>query len=312
MLRQPPAFYSHRAHGDLLSRLTNDANQVEQAVFYGCAPLLREPFAMLFLLGYCFYSDPKLALFTFVIVPVGILPLARFARRLVRISRKGQDSQGAINAVCYEALAGIRVVQAFTSEAHESQKLDRVADRYFKQMRKSYFIRAVRTPTMEFLGAVALGALLGLLGWQVRSHNVDPASYVSFFVAVVMMYDPLKKLGNVSDYLASGQAAASRIFEIIDAPLTVVERPGAALLPPFAKSVVFEQVGFAYDGKPVLSGFDLELGAGRVVALVGPTGSGKTTAATSCSPASTTSRPARCSSTGMTCATSPSPRCAAR
>lgn len=279
MLSQSPAFFNRRAHGDLLSRLTSDANVVEQAVFYGWAPLLREPLSVLVLLVFCFYTDPVLALFTFITVPLALLPLSRFSRWLKKVSRSGQDYQGEINATCYEALAGIRVVQAFGTEEREGAKLDRAAQKYLGQMFHSYFIRAVRTPTMEFLGAVALAGLLGLLGYQVQAKHADPAHFISFFVAVVLMYDPLKKLGNVSDYMATGAASAERIFEIIDLVPEIRDPQGARELAPFAVGVTFDKVSFAYGATPVLTQIDLALPAGSMVALVGASGAGKTTLA---------------------------------
>ncbi len=279
MLGQSPSFFVKRSHGDLLSRLTNDANVVEQTLFYGAAPLVREPLSVLFLLGFCFVSSPGLSLFTFVIVPLAVLPLTRFSRWLKKVSRRGQGFQGDINAVSYEALAGVRVVQAFGTEEKERQRLDHVAGRYYRQMLTSYFIRAVRTPTMEVLGAVALGSLLAVLGYQVQAKGADPAQYVSFFVAVVMMYDPLKRLGGVADYLAVGSAAVDRIFEIVDLPSDIIDKPGAGDLTPFAEAVCFDSVSFDYGDGKVLEGVDLTLLRGQVVALVGSSGSGKTTLA---------------------------------
>ena len=279
MLRQSPAFYSRRAHGDLLSRLTHDANQVEQAFFYGMGPVLRDTLAIVVLLGFCFATDSTLSLITFITVPLAVLPLARFTRWLKRVSKGGQAAQGQINAVCYESLAGVRVVQAFGNEAHEQRRLESASSQYYSEMLASYFIRAVRTPTMEILGSCALAGLLALLGYQVQTRGADPAHYISFFAAIVMMYDPLKKLGSVSDYLAAGAAAAERMFEIIDLPCPIQENPQAPALPPFTEAVRFENVHFAYEDAPVLQGVDLTLRSGELVALVGSSGSGKSTMA---------------------------------
>ncbi len=279
MLAQSPAFFTRRTHGDLLSRLTSDANQVEQAAFYGCAPLFREPMVVLVLIVFCFVLDAKLALVTFITVPAALWPLARFARFIKRLSRRSQDVQGEINAVTSEALSGVRVVQAFAMEAHEEQKLAGAAQRYYRQLVKSYFLRAVRTPTMEFLGSLALAGLLAFLAYSLKTGQADPAHFITFFVAVVWMYEPLKKLGTVADFLALGAGAADRIFEIIDLKPDIANRPGARPLAPFAREVHFANVAFAYDRARVLDGVSLSLPQGALVALVGASGAGKTTLA---------------------------------
>ncbi|MBT6436224.1 MAG: hypothetical protein HOK28_24255, partial [Deltaproteobacteria bacterium] len=183
LVNQPPSFFVKRSHGDLLSRLSNDANQVEQALFYGVGPLFREPLVLFALLGYLFYTDAKLALLTFITVPVAVIPLVRFTKWLKKVSGRGQQAQASINTVSYEALAGIQVVQAFGGEKREEERLHQAGLHYYSQMLISYFIRAVRTPIMEILGAVALALLLGVLAWLVHHHDADPAHYMSFFAA---------------------------------------------------------------------------------------------------------------------------------
>ncbi|MBI3179943.1 MAG: ABC transporter ATP-binding protein, partial [Deltaproteobacteria bacterium] len=276
LLKQPPAFFTKRTHGDLLSRLTSDANQVEQAAFYGCAPLFREPLIVVVLIAFCFIIDAKLALVTFITVPAALWPLARFARFIKRLARRSQDVQGEINAIASEALAGVRVVQAFGMEQHEQGKLAGAAQRYYRQLVRSYLLRGIRTPTMEFLGSIALAGLLAFLAYSLQSGEADPAHFITFFVAVVWMYEPLKKLGTVADFLALGAGAADRIFEIIDLEPEIKDRPGARALPPFASEVCFESVAFAYDRARVLDGVDLRLPKGALVALVGASGAGNT------------------------------------
>src|SRR5690606_17672408 len=157
------------------------------------------------------------------------------------------------------------------------ERLRTEGEHYFKQMLTSYFIRAVRTPTMEILGAIAVGALVGFLGYVVMDGRSDPAQYVSFLVAIFMMYDPLKKLGHVSDFLAVGSAAAERIFELKEAESEIIEKPNALPLHQFSKGISFNNVSFSYGDTPILQHINLDVRRGQRVALVGQSGAGKTT-----------------------------------
>lgn len=280
LLRQNSRFFIKHAHGDLVSRLTHDAGVVEQALFYGCGPILRDTLGVVVLLGFCIVIDPWLSLVTLVTLPLAVVPLARFSRWLKKVSQKGQSAQGRINAVCHQSLSGISVVQACQGESRELQQLDAAASHYAQQMTISYFIRAVRTPTMEALGSFALAGLLALLGYRVQHQGADPAHFISFFAAIVMMYDPLKKLGNVSDYLAAGHAALERLFEIMHHPAEIQDSPHSRPIAHAPKKLVFEQVGFHYTAqRPILRQLDFCLEAGTSLALVGPSGAGKTTLA---------------------------------
>jgi subfamily B ATP-binding cassette protein MsbA len=279
LLKQSASFFNTHAQGDMLTRLTWDTQQVEQALFYGFAPVVRESLALVFLWVMCMVAAPSLVLATCVTVPLAVFPLRKFARKLKRVSHGAQNSQGDMGALCAEVLSGIRVVQAFGAEPRESARLKKVSSQYLKHMKRSYLLRALRTPTMEVVGALSLAVLIGWLGYRVHSHHADPAVYVSFFTALILMYEPLKKLGNVGDYLATGGASLHRLLEVLDAPLAVKDAPHAVVLNGFEKEVQFDGVSFAYGDQHVLEGVSCVMPKGTVTALVGPSGAGKTTMA---------------------------------
>ena len=280
LLEHSPGFFHQRRLGDLLSRLQNDTPLIEQMVFYGVAPLIREPLTLLALLGYIFTSDAKLAAIVFITGPLAAFPLIRFTRWLKGVSTRGQEALSELQASAHESISGISVVKSYGGETRELRAFQNSASAYFSEMKVSYFIRAIRTPVMEILGACAMAFLIVVLLERVSEGDVDAAHYLSFFAAFLFMYDPLKKLGKVGDYLASGDAAAERIYELIDAPLAVQEPENPLPFPsPLQNGVHFSNITFSYGDATVLSNFNLALKPGQVVALVGPSGSGKTTAA---------------------------------
>ncbi len=280
LLQHSPSFFHQRRTGDLLSRLQSDTPLVEQMIFYGLGPLIREPLTLIALLAYIFSSDPKLAAIVFITGPLAAFPLIRFTRWLKGVSKRGQEAMSEIQAAAHESFSGITVVKAYQGETREIQTFNKHAHSYFKEMQVSYFIRAIRTPVMELLGAIALGALIVVLLNHIETSDVDAAHYLSFFAAFLFMYDPLKKLGKVGDYIASGESAADRIFELIDAPLDVIDCDVPEPFPTkITQGVTFENVSFGYEDKTVIRKLNLKVQGGKSLALVGPSGAGKSTLA---------------------------------
>jgi subfamily B ATP-binding cassette protein MsbA len=290
LLALPPAFFARASSGDLLARFASDVAAVEFAVTYGLASYLRDGMQVLVLLGVSIALDWRLAVFAFVAVPVTVVPIVRFARRLRRIAIRGQEQIGGLYTLLHEALQGVRIVQAFGMERYEADRFRSEQDHFLATMRRSFFVRAIFTPTLELMAAVGIAATVVLAAHAVELGRLQPERVISFLATIVLLYQPLKNLGGTGQGVTQGLAGAQRLFEILDEPEGLAD--GARELPRFSEEVRFERVSFRYPARPwtagsdgngaphapaVLREVDLRLRRGEVVALVGPSGGGKTT-----------------------------------
>jgi ATP-binding cassette, subfamily B, bacterial MsbA len=293
LLGLPPAFFARASSGDLLSRFASDVAAVEFAVTYGLASYLRDGMQVLVLLGVSIALDWRLAVFAFVAVPLTVAPIVRFARRLRRIAVRGQEQIGGLYTLLHEALQGVRIVQAFGMERYEADRFRAEQDRFLGTMRRSFFVRAIFTPTLELMAAVGIAATVVLAARAVELGRLQPERVISFLATIVLLYQPLKNLGGTGQGVTQGLAGAQRLYEVLDEPAGPAE--GDRELPRFAEQVRFEGVSFRYperstrngnarsggNGAPqsplVLRDVDLTLRRGEVLALVGPSGGGKTT-----------------------------------
>lgn len=273
--------FAKHSTADLLTRLTTDAERVEQSVFYGLMPIVRETLALVGLLAYCVSLDAKLSFFAFLVIPISALPLVRFSKRLKKVARRSQDQMSRMSEVSHEALLGIRTLQAFGLEAQQRERFQRSADEHQRAMFGSYLVRGVRTPVMEVLGALGTALLVFWLTQRVSAGAIDAAHVASFASAVLLMYDPVKKLGNVGEHLAQGDAALSRIRELMDAPAVDLEEGQGGAAGSTARAVgvlAVEHLTYRYpDGTVALQDVSFASPAGASVALVGPSGAGKST-----------------------------------
>jgi subfamily B ATP-binding cassette protein MsbA len=278
MMRLSPAFFARRHSGDLMSRLGNDVQSVENAVSNAVASYLRDGLTVVVMLANCFLLDWKLSLITFVAVPVTIVPVVRLARRLKKVTGQSQTTLGKISEMVQEALSGIRVVQAYGMEGWESARFKEENRRWLRYVRRGITVRAFSSPLMEVMAAVGMALAIAWVGEQVLHGQLSAGKFLAFIAAVLMLYTPVKQLGKVGQVALQGAAAGDRIFEILDAG-TDVPDTGRVELPRFQEAIRYEGVSFAYGEKPVLRGVSLSICRGEVVALVGGSGGGKTTVA---------------------------------
>jgi subfamily B ATP-binding cassette protein MsbA len=279
ILGQSAAFFSMRTSGQLVSRLTNDVNQVQAAVSETLADLLRESLAVVGYAVLLFYFDWRLSLVLFVAAPLIVYPLVRLGQRVRRSTRRGQMELEHVTHLAMEGFSGQRIVKAFGAEGRESERFNRATDMLYRTNMKITGAVSALPPLMEFIGGLAAVGALWYGARQIAAGTLSPGGFAVFLAAAFMMYGPIKKLSRVNASLQQTIAAAERIFDMLDTHTEVVERPGAAPLPRLRHSVEFRDVGFAYEDR---SGFALSeapftVRTGQVVALVGLSGAGKTT-----------------------------------
>ncbi len=280
LLSLPAGWFARRHSGDLISRFTHDVMAVETAVTYAAASIFRDGMQVLVLLALSFYLDWFLALMAFGVIPLTLYPLVRFARRLRKHTGESNKLMGRISERVHETVAGIRVVQAYGMEEREIDRFDRENDDYVSVMRRSFMVRAASSPTMELMAVTGLAAILWYATSTVAAGGIEPSAFLSFFATVMLMYQPVKSLSRMGQFVVTGATSAERIFEVLDTEPSIRDSSGATELVGVKEAIRFEKVEFAYEeGRPVIREVDLSIEQGQVLALVGPSGGGKTTLA---------------------------------
>jgi subfamily B ATP-binding cassette protein MsbA len=280
ILGQSAAFFARHTSGQLVSRITNDVNQVQTAVAETLADLSRESLAVVGYAALLFWLDWKLAIVVLVAAPLVVYPLVRLGQRVRRTTRRGQEELEQVTHLATETFTAQRIVKAFAAEAREGARFSRATDRLYRTNMKVTSAVAALPPLMEFIGGVAAVGALWFGATRIQAGVLTAGAFASFLGAAFMMYGPIKKLSRVNASLQQTMAAAERIFSMLDTHTEVVERAGARPLPRLRTSVEFRDVTFAYDDRPdrlALHHASFLVRAGQLVALVGLSGAGKTT-----------------------------------
>jgi subfamily B ATP-binding cassette protein MsbA len=282
VLQQGAEFFEAHSTGQLMSSIMNDVDKVQVATSQILADLLRQFFSAVFLLYVLFSNDPWLALICLVVVPAVMLPTMRMGRRIRRTSRNTQERQAEINQILQETLSGHMVVKAFTAENYESRRFREASNRLFRTNVRYVLQQGLSSPVIDFCAALTIVGLLHYARLQIKVGTFTAGTFTSFLTALLMLLEPLKRLVGIYNIFQQALGASQKVFEYLDHKETVVDVPGAPRLTGFQDRIVFENVAFHYPGSPNgfrLQGLNLEVKAGEVVALVGPSGGGKTTIA---------------------------------
>lgn len=273
----PMAFYDRRSTGSIMSRFLNDVTLVQYAVTNTLASVVRDPLTILALVCVLVYRDWILSLVAFVVLPVAIYPMIRFGQSFRRVTKKSQAKISRITTLLHETISGIKIVKAFGMEDFEKVRLHKENDRLFWLYMKTKKIESLSPPVMEFLGSVGIAAVVLLGGSQVINQRMSTGEFFSFMTALIMLYEPFKKLTKVNNATQEALAASERIFKILDETSDIKEKEGAKALDHVRGEVSFEDVSFSYSRQTVLRHINLDVKPGEVIAIVGSSGGGKST-----------------------------------
>jgi subfamily B ATP-binding cassette protein MsbA len=279
ILGQSAGFFAEHTTGQLMSRLGNDVNQVQQAVSETIGDLARETLVAIVLAVYLFFIDARLTLVCLTGAPLVVYPLVRLGWRVRRTTRRSQEALEHLSHMSAEAFTGHRIVKAFGTEEHETERFKRAAYGLFRTNMKVTAALSTLPPLMELIGGVGMALALVYGSIQVSANQMTSGAFFSFMAALLLMYGPAKKLSRVNANLQQTIAASERIFEMLDTHTEVVERPHAEAMAPFRRAIEFADVSFGYeDGhEDILRGVSFRVEAGQMIAVVGRSGAGKTT-----------------------------------
>src|SRR5829696_8629209 len=280
LVRLSFGFYDRHQTGQLMSRATVDIQTVRFFLGYGLIFFFQNLLTLFGATAVMFFINWKLTLVALWIAPLLIGLAYRYSHVAHPLLRDVQQQMANVATVAEENIVGVHVVKSFSQEQAEQAKFERASEQVFGQSVAANRQRALYVPLLSFLPLLAQGAVLLVGGRMVIDGTLSLAAFISFNVLVLMMVMPLRMLGMWIGQAQRATASGERIFEVLDEPEEVSDRPGAVELPPGPGRVAYRGVSFGYaDQRSVLHGIDLELEAGKTVALIGHTGSGKTTLA---------------------------------
>ena len=271
------SYYHREKTGALMSRITNDVTLIKNMVSNAVTRVLRDGLTIFGLIGVILYRDWKMAILALIFLPFIFYPIFVFGRRVRKVSTGAQESMAELNAFVHETITGNKVVKAFGMEAYETRRFHGKTHHLFRQQVKQVVARELSSPVMEAVAGIGVGFIIWFGGSRVMDGTSTAGTFFSFMTALILLYDPLKKLARSQTILQRGVAAAARVFELLDTRPQIQDKPDSSELAPLERTIEFKKVHFSYGREEVLSGIDLTITAGQIVAIAGRSGGGKTT-----------------------------------
>jgi len=280
LLHADVGVYHDQSSGRLITRFTSDIQMMRNAVSSLLTGIAKEALTMIFLVGVMVHQSWQLSLLALGVYPIAFYPIVRLGKRMRKVTDKAQQELGGFAALLDDAFSAVRVVKAYGREDFEVERASQSVGRLFKLYTKASRIQAIASPMMEVLGSVAVAGVIFYGGMQVIDGTTTAGKFFSFVTAMLMAYKPARAMAGMSGQLQEGLAAARRFFAVMDQPATIQDKPDAMPLVTKAQGaqISFEHVSFEYaDGTTALHNVQFTVPAGKMAALVGASGAGKTT-----------------------------------
>lgn len=266
-------FFQKKHGGELVSRIVNDINRIQNAISSSVAEFIRETLTIFGLIGLVIYHSPELAFYGLVVLPLAIYPLSKLAKKMKKLSFKSQESNSDITTSLSESFNNIEIIKANSTEKIEASKFSVFNLQFFKYNMKAVRTNELTSPLMEIIGAIAFATVIIVGGQKVISGEMTTGTFSSFIAALFMLYTPIKKISTLYNKMQDAIAANERINDIFAKEQTI--KNGEIICPNDIKSIKFDNVELKYDNFTALKNIYFEASKGEIVALVGDSGGGK-------------------------------------
>jgi subfamily B ATP-binding cassette protein MsbA len=276
----PISYYSEKKKGDIIARISGDVNEVKNSLLAVLELIVKEPLTILFAIITMFTISAKLTIFVFLFIPVAGLIISRIGKSLKRKSDRVQREQGIFLSTLEETLSGLKVIKGFNAEKKFNVKFQESTLKFYNFSNTLLNRQNLASPTSEFLGIVTIAALLWYGGSMVLiEKTLSGGAFIGYMALAYQILTPAKEISKASYKVKAGNAAADRVLEILDTESIIEDKPNALTKENFTDSIDINNVSFKYDDKLVLKNFSIKVPKGKTIALVGQSGSGKSTIA---------------------------------
>ncbi|TRW24789.1 ABC transporter ATP-binding protein [Flavobacterium zepuense] len=280
IIHLPLAFYSEKRKGDVMARMSSDVNEVQSSYLSILELIVKEPLTILFSIGIMIGISLKLTLFVFVFIPVSGFVISKIGKSLKKKSGRAQQEQGTFLSIIEETLGGLKVIKSFTAESYFTRKFEGSTEKHYDLSNRILNRQNLASPLSEFMGIMVIAILLWYGGHMVLVEgSLKGSAFIGYMGLAYNILTPAKAISKSSYDIKKGNAAADRLMEVLEQENPITDKPDALSKQDFETNITIENINFRYEKENVLKDFSLTVPKGQTVALVGQSGSGKSTIA---------------------------------